>query len=165
MHGDFDVTAQFADLQNSVDEAGAASINLQAVLPKDGGTVGCFVNRALVRWRGKDLRQLRQACFQDATTQRSGMRYPAMQADECRLGRLRITRRGNRVSFLIAESDSDRFRIYHSEEVSDEPFGLDQLRLQVGAYSNGTVGGKVDVLWKSFDVRADRIERYFQEPL
>jgi hypothetical protein len=40
---------------------------------------------------------------------------------------------------------------------------MEQLRLQVGSYSHGSKGGTVEVLWKTLDIRAERIERQFAE--
>ena len=62
-------------------------------------------------------------------------------------GRLRFARRGEKLSFMFSEGDSEIFRLFHSETVPRGSIERDGIRLH--AFSTGV--GTCQVAWKNLD--------------
>ena len=85
--------------------------------------------------------------------------FEGVTAEACDSGRLRISRIGTRMYFMIAEEDSNVFRLIHDADVADEQLRLDGIRLAAGTWDNrSSETGEVDVKWKRLENRAESIE-------
>ena len=73
-------------------------------------------------------------------------------ACETASGRLRLARRGKKLSYLFAEGDSNTFRLFGTEVVSQSDTIRHGVRLQTFAF-----GGKTNVVWKNVSLRAERM--------
>lgn len=72
---------------------------------------------------------------------------------EAKAGRLRLARRGKTVYYLLAENDSEAYRIIGTEELSDEPIRSDGVQLRTLCHGDGVA----KVVWKNVTVRAERL--------
>jgi hypothetical protein len=72
---------------------------------------------------------------------------------EATAGRLRIARRGTNVYYLFASGDSDQFRLYRTQALTDSPVKAGSIELQTVTWGVGSTS----VVWKSLLLRADEI--------
>ena len=77
--------------------------------------------------------------------------FGAMAVDALN-GRLRLSRRGKKLHFLLAENDSTQFRLFQTKEFNDTTI----QQIKVGILLEGP-GGYAKALFKEIDVRAERI--------
>jgi Tol biopolymer transport system component len=75
-------------------------------------------------------------------------------------GRLRLARRGDQLHYLFAEGDSEIFRTFHTELMTDADTERDGVRL----HSFSANIGKSDVIWKKLVLRAERMTWYPELP-
>lgn len=111
------------------------------------------------------LRYVVQAEIYNQDPQRPGATYPAIATDQSPAGRLRTVRRGRALSYLYSTFDSDSFQVLHTEEVTDEPLHLNDIHLRLSAYRQRGTESQVSVVWKEFQVRADKITNLKIVPL
>ncbi len=157
LHGDFDITAEFEQLQVTPTADGKWGISLRSVLV-DKDTTLCSIFRGLRRIPGNRDQQLAIGEYtQWAPDGTARNWYPGKTAEECTSGRLRLARRGELVYSFIAEGDSPHFRHIHTEKVGASSGRYDGVRLQTGAYSVVDEPGSASVVWKRLVVRAETI--------
>ncbi|MEJ7592086.1 MAG: DUF1583 domain-containing protein [Planctomycetaceae bacterium] len=156
--GDFDVVAEFSDLELSVSDNGSCAIYLGPRVVQQAAEAH-LLYRGMVQHPDTPLREMTQVEVLQSGPKGFRYSYPAIYADECRSGRLRVARRGTRFHYLIAPLDSEHFRLLHSMEVSDVPLLSGNFMMRTSCYSAGTQRSEVSVVWKSLSVRADSIEQ------
>lgn len=155
--GDFDVIAEFADLNLKASENGSAAIYMGPRLTQ-GQFQMPMLYRGIIQHPDTPLREITQVEIIKSDKGGRRFQYPATYSDECRSGRLRIARRGKMFHYLIAPLDSDNFRLLHSMEVSDTPILPGNFVLRISCYSLGVESSEVSVVWKKLSVRAESIE-------
>lgn len=155
--GDFDVIAEFADLNVKASDNGAAAIYMGPRFTQEQFEMHMLF-RGMIQHPDTPLREIAQVEIIKWEKNGRGFQYPAIYAEECRSGRLRVARRGKMFHYLIAPLDSDKFRLLHSMEVSDLPILPGDFILRISCYSAGAQASEVSVVWKSLSVRADSIE-------
>lgn len=155
--GDFDIIAEFSDLELGTPQDGHARISLTTVTQDEFNTH----NRI---WYGvyehPDIE--RRSCAQIEFLKFRGDRGTTIDVDgltpeACRTGRLRMTRIGRRRYYMVAEGCSPSFRLVHTAEMSDAPLSIDGIRLGAGTYDNGgdKPRGSAKVVWKALRIRAE----------
>ena len=155
--GDFDVIAEFADLKLKASENGTAAIYMGPRMIQEQFEMH-MLYRGMVQHPDTPLREITQVEIIKSGKNGRSFQYPAINADECRSGRLRVARRGKMFHYLIAPLDSDSFRLLHSREVSDIPILPGNFVLRISCYSSGVQSSEVSVVWKNLSVRAESIE-------
>lgn len=159
--GDFDVIAEFADLQLTPTDNGLGAIYLgPRVIRKDSEAHLLF--RGVVQHPDTPLRQLTQV--EISASGKNGFRYvyPFIKTEECTAGRLRIARRADKFFYLIACLDSDQFHLLHSRDTTDIPILPGNFLLRTSCYSQGTLPARVNVVWKNVSIRATSIATVFE---
>lgn len=155
--GDFDVIAEFSDLKIKPSDNGVAAIYLgPRIFLQEREAHLLF--RGIVQHPGTPLRELTQVELLRSGSKGFRYEYPAIYADECRSGRLRLARRGTKFHYLIAPMDSDNFRLLHSSDSSDIPILNGNFLLRTSCYSQGAESSEVSVVWKNVSIRAESIE-------
>jgi hypothetical protein len=155
--GDFDVIAEFADLKVKASDNGSAAIYMGPRMIQ-GQFEMHMLFRGMIQHPDTPLREITQVEIIKSGKNGRGFQYPAINADECRSGRLRVARRGKTFHYLVAPLDSDNFRLLHSREVSDNPILPGNFVLRISCYSSGVQSSEVSVVWKNLSVRAESIE-------
>lgn len=144
MHGDFDVTLRFDNLQMPSDNSGCG--------------IGLFLgdrHMELIRRHAGSLVERVWATY--VTPSPAGGQRPVGFdiTTEALAGTFRIVRRGDTISTLFADNDSTAFRLVASqtwENCSRLPATLD---IRISAHN----AGQVQVTWKRFAVAAERLMR------
>lgn len=164
IEGDFDAIAEFADLQLQAPDNGVAAIYLgpRVVQP---AREAFLLFRGIVRHPDTPLREITQVEILQSGLKGFRYAYPAIYADECRAGRLRLARRGKMFHYLIAPLDSEHFRLLHSMEATDARIERGNFLLRTSCYSQGTENSEVHVTWKSLSVRATVLRPHGNAPL
>lgn len=144
MHGDFDVTLRFDDLQVPSDNSGCG--------------LGLFLgdrHMELIRRHGGPLVERVLATYVTPSSS-GGKRHLGFDiTTETLAGTFRIVRRGDTVSALFADHDSSAFRLvgeHQWENCGQLPATLD---IRTSAHNQGDV----QVTWKRFEVAAERLMR------
>lgn len=155
--GDFDVIAEFSDLKIKPSDNGIAAIYLgpRIVLKEFEAH---FLFRGIVQHPNTPLRELSQVELLRSGSKGFRYEYPAIYADECRSGRLRVARRGAKFHYLHAPLDSDNFRLLHSIQGPDISILNGNFLLRSSCYSQGAESSEVSVVWKNISIRAESIE-------
>ncbi len=151
--GDFDVVATFRqfDAHPGADSISTAGIKL---LMSDVNPQQCLVMRRFVRKSQEEDRQVTQAVLRNGATEPTlDWNQVYSDAQESDAGRLRIARRGNRVYYLAAESDSPNFRLLGESEALTGPLARQGIQLEV--LTSGE--GPMSVVWKDIAVRAKNL--------
>ncbi|MEZ6124802.1 MAG: DUF1583 domain-containing protein [Planctomycetaceae bacterium] len=165
--GDYDITAEFSDLDLKVSDNGSTAIYLVSDLRDERNFLKSYgVYRGMVEHPDTPRRQQVQAEILEVSAGQSNysFRYPAILKEACTAGRLRILRRGSKLTLLLAEYDSDNFRVIHSEEVSTLPLDPGSIQLRTSCYSSGKSESSVSVTWKNLRVNAEKIESIQRVP-
>ncbi len=155
--GDFDAVAEFSDLKLTASDNGSAAIYLGPTLIQKEYTRHLLF-RGIVQHPDTPRRELTQVEVLRSGQRAGRFEYPAIYADECRSGRLRVARRGTRLHYLIAPLDSDDFRLLLSQEGWDVPVLSGSFLLRTSCYSQGVETSEVSVVWKNISIRAESIE-------
>lgn len=150
LHGDFDVTAAFSDLQiafsGSTGRAGVGLLTCLENLTQD--------NIAVYRRNDKDSSESQLAFVHRILKSDGKTGYSQKNGIEtASAGQLRIARRGNTVYGLFAPADSNEFRLLTSRKVEPGDVGVQGLRLVM----QGGDGSETSVTWQKLSVRAERI--------
>lgn len=156
VHGDFDITAEFTDLQFKGPKDGMQCVTLGPVFG-DAETTHVRVFRGAFFSGGAMVNELCQA--ETHRKQNGGYRalYHGEARNEALAGRMRVSRRGETVYWLLAENDSSQFRVLHKEKVSNASLVRNGLRLTLHMVINSDVGGEVSIAWKRLSVCAESI--------
>jgi len=147
LSGDFDVEAAFDRLQMETRQREPGIILIAVMNDARKSTYG--ISRMLTD-KGFHGSQLSRSLDQvDGTRSWQAELIPNGAAS----GRLRLARRGDRLHFLFAEGDSDIFRTFHTEPMTDADTQRDGVRLQT--FAHGIC--QSDVTWKQLVLRAERM--------
>ena len=155
--GDFDVIAEFADLKLVASDNGSSAIYLGPRIVEPAREA-YLLFRGVVQHPDTPLREIAQVELLQSGPKGFRYSYPAIYADECRAGRLRVARRGKTFHYLVAPLDSDHFRLLRSIEGPDTRIESGNFLVRVSCYSQGNEQAEVRVTWKSLSVRAATLE-------
>ena len=155
--GDFDIEATFADLKLATPTNGTNAISL-IVVTEDEQTTHSRVWHGNYAHPNIELRHATQAEFNRYGKGRDvSIEFNGVTSEDCTSGRLRVVRLGKRMTFLIAEQDSQFFRVIHQADVTDAPVRFDGIRLGAGNWGNPPADSKaVSVLWKRLEIRTQQ---------
>ncbi len=155
--GDFDVIAEYSDLQLEVSENGSSAIYLgfRSFIQDHQANL---LYHGLIRHPDTPLRGISQVEILETGSKGFRFSYPVIKADDFRAGRLRLARRGETLHYLMAPGDSPRFRILHSMPGPKIPILPGDFMLRNSCYSAGKTPSTVNVLWKNLSIRADAID-------
>lgn len=151
MEGDFDVTANFTDLEIAEKQLCGAEL----ALALDGG----IVIGAKRRWQQPNHSRLVVEWALPpqegtSTAKASQMRrFWSNIATEANSGRLRIARRGDTAFVLFAETDSTEFRVIASQTFPELGAKTAQARLTLVANQSG----RTSVNWKGLRIGAEKV--------
>ncbi|MCG8648934.1 MAG: DUF1583 domain-containing protein, partial [Pirellulales bacterium] len=109
--GDFDVTATFDQFEcrSKAGNIGSVRISVQAANATE--------DLALIqRQRDRSGGQMVQCLLKQRIKKSDRRHYFAMQPLEAEAGRMRLSRRGGKIYYLVAENDSQQFRLLGEEE-------------------------------------------------
>ena len=145
--GDFDIEATFANLHVQVQKGDSGIILLANMDDQRKSVYGIS-------------RVLNEAGFQGSQCSQSMERADGSRSWQAEVtpnssvnGRLRMARRGTKLSYLFAEEDSEIFRTFHSETMTDAATESGGIRL----HSLCTSAGTSQVIWKKLDLRAEKM--------
>ncbi|MFG0335211.1 MAG: DUF1583 domain-containing protein, partial [Maioricimonas sp. JB049] len=154
--GDFDIIAEFDQLELTNADDGDAAAYLITVA-EDEQSTHARVWHGVRQHPNSRLRRISRVEFNQFGEGATPLEFAGEIADACTSGRMRIVRQGTRMTFLIAEADSDSWRDLHSREVTDAPLSPAGVRLCAGTYSKAAPYGTSRVVWKSLSIRAEQI--------
>ncbi|MEM8670528.1 MAG: DUF1583 domain-containing protein [Planctomycetota bacterium] len=147
IQGDFDVIASFTDARPST-EATMARIAVSLGLADD------YQRKLICSLAHNDKNGLHLLGTVNLTYPDGTQRYlGARQPEESVAGRLRISRRGDQVYFLMAQGDSDLWRIVQHETASTADIDIGSIQLLVVAQKQGSTS----VTWKDLTLRAESL--------
>ncbi|WDQ16278.1 DUF1583 domain-containing protein [Rhodopirellula sp. P2] len=148
--GDFDVIVSYDQLQceSQKEKIGSVRMHVVADTPEE--------DMALIQWvNDRNSDQMLQ-CLRMATVNGEQRRnYFGKIPCDSDAGRLRLSRRGDKVFYLAADGDSDYFHL-----IGEERFVRDDLKsmgIQFGVQIQGP-GGRVSTRFTELQVRAERLE-------
>ncbi len=156
LRGDFDIIAEYADLELDVSDNGSAAMYLGPRFSEDLQQWHLFYH-GMVQHPDTPRRGLTQVEVMYWGTMGFKYSYPKILADDSRWGRIRLARRGSTIHYLTAPMDSPAFRLIHSMEYPDEIIASEGLMLRTSCYSQGTLSSAVNVTWKKLSIRANSI--------
>ena len=151
IHGDFAATVAYEDFESDPVEGGHSTLILIANMKSRDHA---FVTRRHMSSAAGLHENIVQCCLVEVKPQGERRDYFVTQPMEERSGRLRLSRRGNKIYYLSAEGDSPNFRLWGSREFSAEPIPAEGLVLLAQVHPKGSF---VSVVWKNIDVRAERV--------
>jgi len=147
--GDFDITVAYDQMQcdSSVGKVGSVRLEVKAANESE--------DRAMIQ-RGEDRQNGQIIQCAKVQTIRGAVRrhYFAHQPYDTTAGRLRLSRRGEKVYYLTAENDSKQFRMIGEEDFTDADLKLSGIRM--GIQIQG-VDGRMQARLREFDIRAERL--------
>lgn len=148
--GDFDVTAEYDQLEGETAVEGTIMLALMAIL--DNATLDEFTVTRRYHSRSATRVDHVGQCIAVARLPGGARRnYLLTEPMEEHSGRFRLARRGDQLYFLTAEHDSPHFRLRYQKTIATDPVALDGLRLLTQIHGDG---GHVSVLWKHLSIRA-----------
>jgi hypothetical protein len=152
--GDFEIEAAFEDLKLATPTNGTNSINL-IVVTEDTQTTHSRIWHGAYAHPNIELRHATQTEFNRYGKNRGvSIDFQGVTSEECASGRSRIVRLGQRMHFLIAEQDSQFFRLIHMADVTNAPVRFDGIRLGAGIWGSPDGSSQaVSVRWKNLKIR------------
>ncbi len=144
LQGDFEITAEFLDLQTKPSVDGNCNAQLLVELPNDA----CRIYRRHSNGR----HEVWSSVFHQEDGQTRYL-FPKKTAEEATSGRLRLQRIGDKLHYLFAEYDSEIFRLIDSQTVSLAATNRDGIRLVQETEGNG----QSSVIWKRLTIRANGV--------
>lgn len=152
--GDFDIQATFEKLETATPTHGTNAIYL-IVVTDDEETTHSRVWHGVYAHPNIELRHATQAEFNRYGKGRPvNIEFNGVTSEDCTSGRLRVVRLGKRMTFMIAEQDSQLFRVIHSADVTDAPVRFDGIRLGSGNWGHESPDIMATrVLWKRLVIR------------
>ena len=148
--GDFDITVDFDSLKAHSIQGSLACLTLEI------GAIESFEHQTAIRVRvdsdGSHVVQCTSVKLIDG--ERRG-EYFGAQPFDADAGRLRLSRRGGEMIYLIAENDSEQFRIIGRREVTTAALGHNSIRFGAQMIAeDGVIGAR----WTSLEVVADQLD-------
>lgn len=150
LHGDFDIETSFEQF-NAGGPAGEPSIHLLAWVQNEPGVPSRSVRTVRLRTPQAGQQVKGQLVLQHADG--TNQYVDSVVTDESTSGRLRLARRGKKVTMLFAQGDSPLFRIVGEHEAGAGEVPMNGVKLIVVA----SKGGICSVVWKSLTLRAERL--------
>ncbi|MBI1313096.1 DUF1583 domain-containing protein [bacterium] len=149
MHGDFDVEAQFENLD--IDARKFSTIQIGTRIHDDPS-----LEPRILRFTGPGEEQFlrSQLLLRKSGTPDRSQAVGTDSDNESTSGRLRLARRGSIVYSLFAEGDSEQFRLIGQVETSRNDVLFDGINLY-GVAGGG--GSRVRVAWRSLRLRAEKL--------
>ena len=144
--GDFDIIAAYDQFQVQAKAGGEGNIELLSMLDDDRAREH-HLQRKLFVFADRE-EQVTQAAVGEKRGTETQYSFFDAPPEESTSGRLRLVRRGTTIYSLIAEQDSDHYRLVHREPATQDEA---KFQLRVGHHK----GGATSVVWKSLDVRAE----------
>lgn len=142
LEGNFEITAEFQGLQTNPAPGGHCNSHLLVELPNEA----C----RFYRRHSDGKHQVWSSVFRNAGGKTRYL-FPVMTAEAATSGRFRLIRIGDKLHYLFAEHDSERFRLIDSQDVGAETTIRDGIRLVQETEGNG----RGSVTWKRLTIRAD----------
>lgn len=158
LQGDFDVRAEFENLQLSGTMHSSTGVYLM-IITADSETTHAGVYRGCLRTPRALDRTVVQAEFNRHKPTGAALSWPGSTAEESTSGTLRLARRGDTIYCLFAEADSPNFRLVHSEVVPRQATRFDGVRLMSSIFSALDGPCEVAVTWKRLSIWAEQIGR------
>ncbi len=147
VHGDFDISATFEDVQfDAPGESGARLI----LNPSDRQVYDFRIGRIRGAQGEQDIKAMASHVPRNGRVPK-GVYH---RATESTSGKLRIARRGNVYHYLFAEEDSNTFFLAGSEIGPTAPLHTNGLHLSSMCLGRGTFS----VRWKDLQIAADRLQ-------
>ena len=153
--GDFDIEASFYKFEPqppSVTQRTECSLILSAQFSDEAQTLAKLSHRHL-RATGRDDNQRLQGWFGQTTEGETLASQSSFMVCDAEAGTLRMSRRREKVYFLIAENDSSYFRLVGEETLTNadlQPAGIEMMTRVLGP-------GTVKVVWTKFKIRATEV--------
>lgn len=147
--GDFDATVSFDQFSCDSDLGKIGSVRI-SVAAKNDIQDTALIQRIEDRTNEQSIQCMKMEII-DGSDRRH---YFARQPVDADAGRLRISRRDDRVYYLFAENDSQQFRLLGEESFSTED--LQELGIRFGVQIQGE-NGKSSVRIRKFEVRAEQL--------
>ncbi|MCA8998924.1 MAG: DUF1583 domain-containing protein, partial [Planctomycetaceae bacterium] len=154
--GDFDAIVEFSDFVATPAKGGNASISLEVNVPELAGMVGRTFRGGIDRPNSPN-QQVAIAEFHNLAPGKPRFIWAGKTSEACTAGRLRIARRGAMVSFLIAEYDSDNYRLLDEREMTDAPLGPGTIRFKCYCTPAGAEPSQVSVTWNRLQILGEDI--------
>ena len=150
LHGDFDIVASFTGLVNGAGTKDCGVYFSVAVDDEDGHVVRLQRSRnqqqlQLIRGQLTVPGEIARRVVSDATVRCESMS-----------GHLRITRKGDQIQTLFAESDATPFQVIGTDLVSDRDVKVEGIVMGI---TNGD-GNHVEVIWSRLRMQAERMMYY-----
>ena len=155
LHGDYEIEAEFSDLERSGTGWAGILLNLEFDDPAR------HLSRTMLLKDPAGQGPVLQASLSE---EKNGERiYDHFDLIDCdsTSGRLRVSRRGDIVHSLFAEGDSPTFRSIGQRKVSTAPTKTGRIVLQALSHANS----QCRVTWKSLTMRAEQIVEHPAAPV
>lgn len=147
--GDFDATVTFDQLKCDSPDDKISSVRMNVICANDTSDFSSIIHS-----NDRSDEKIIQ-CLKMQTIQGSERRhYFSHQPMECYVGRLRLSRRGGKIYYLISENDSTQFRVVGEEDFAPEDLADHGIRF--GPQVQG-VGSNATVRFTKLEVRADQL--------
>ena len=147
IHGDFDISATYSNVQFDAPEESGARLN---VMPADTETYNLRIGRLRQQSGDHQIKAMSSHIPRDGRIPKNVFHLRT----EATSGKLRIVRRKNQYSYMFAEADSNVFSLAGTEIGPTDPLGVDGLHLSSMCLGRGTFS----VCWKNLRIAAERLE-------
>lgn len=149
LEGDFEITTDFELVKAETPDVGAG-VGANLYLMAEGSLNGATLRRCAAP-DGQDAFFVHWALRQADGGRTPEVLYAPAQKRE---GKLRLTRSGTKLDYLVAEGDDLEFRELKSVDFGPDPIALIQLQ----AVTDGAAKN-VEMYWRSVSIRADKLTR------
>lgn len=147
--GDFDVTVDYDTFNYKVEPGKIASVRMELLADTVNADL-VLIQRLMDRSERQVVQCLRMRTIEGIERRR----YFGRVIVDAPAGRLRLSRRGDQVFYLVADFGSDHFRLVGEESfVSDD---LEALGIKIGVQAQGPAAFS-SARFKRFEVRAERL--------
>ncbi len=157
LSGDFDVIAEFEDLDIETHPGGEGNIQLNLIADDDRSSEYVLYRKHYVLDNGTHEQILHASLAQKRGNEFQYTFFGA-PAEESITGRLRMVRRGTTIYFLYAERGSSHERLVHREAITQDDV---RVRLVNGHHKDGFT----TVTWKSLNIRAESATGALASPI
>lgn len=151
--GDFDIVAEYAAHEAETFSGGKTLVGLRVVLDSDDENESILARRQYSHSASRIDQIVHCVAVdqRDAGTRRNFLVIEPMEESS---GRLRLSRRGDQLYYLTAESDSPHYRLRSQRTIAKAPVALNGLRLMAQIFGDQ---GHISVVWKKLSIRAEKI--------
>ena len=147
--GDFDITVSYDQFVSTASEDRYGSIMLQVSANSAEQDTG------MIQKKHTPGTETLFQCLSMQTVEGSERRhYFNHRISESDWGRMRLSRRGNKLFYQFAENDSDQFRVIGESDYSPDDIDTNGIRMGVQIYGTS---GYTSVRYRNLHIRAERI--------